>query len=78
MAESTIPPVTSPVLIGREKHLATLRQLVENAGRGMARVVLISGEAGVGKSRLVAGVKAYAADQGFLLLQGQCYPNDLT
>ena len=78
MGEPTIPPVTCPVLIGRENQLATLRQLVENARRGEARLALISGEAGVGKSRLVAGVKAYAAEQGFLLVQGQCFPTDLT
>ncbi|HEY6542946.1 MAG TPA: AAA family ATPase [Ktedonobacteraceae bacterium] len=78
MGELTIPAVTCPVLIGRENHLATLRQLVENVRRGEARLALISGEAGVGKSRLVAGVKAYTADQGFLLLQGQCFPTDLT
>ena len=78
MGESTIPPVTCPVLIGRENHLATLRKLVENARQGNASVALISGEAGVGKSRLVAGVKAYAADQEFLLLQGQCFPTDFT
>ena len=78
MGEQAIPSVTCPVLIGRENHLATLRQLVENTRSGEARLALISGEAGVGKSRLVAGVKAYAAEQGFLLLQGQCFPTDLT
>ncbi len=78
MAEPLIPPVTCPMLIGRENHLATLRQLVENTRRGDTHLALISGEAGVGKSRLVAGIKAYAADQGFLLLQGQCFPSDLT
>src|SRR5579862_892269 len=78
MGETTIQPVTCPVLIGREKHLATLHQLVENARRGDASMALISGEAGVGKSRLVARVKAYATDHGFLPLQGQCFPTDLT
>jgi len=76
MGEQAIPPVTCPVLIGRENQLATLHQLVENARSGEARLALISGEAGVGKSRLVAGVKAYAAEQGFLLVQGQCFPTD--
>src|ERR1700719_503000 len=78
MGESTIPPITCPVLIGRANHLATLRQLVENARRGEARLALISGEAGIGKSRLVTEAKAYAAAQGFLLLQGHCFPTDLT
>ena len=34
------------------------------------------GEAGIGKSRLVAAAKAYAAAQGFLLLQGSCFQVD--
>ena len=78
MGESTAPSVTCPVLIGREHHLATLRQLVERARSGEAGLALISGEAGVGKSRLVSAIKTYAAEQGFLLLQGQCFPTDLT
>jgi tetratricopeptide (TPR) repeat protein len=78
MEEPPIPPITSPGLIGRANHLATLRQLVENAKRGETRLALISGEAGIGKSRLVTEVKAYAAAQGFLLLQGHCFPTDLT
>jgi len=37
---------------------------------------LISGEAGIGKSRLVAEVKTYAASHDFGLLQGSCFPTD--
>jgi DNA-binding CsgD family transcriptional regulator len=36
----------------------------------------VSGEAGIGKSRLVAEAKAYAAAQDFLLLQGSCFQLD--
>ncbi len=36
----------------------------------------MSGEAGIGKSRLVAEAKAYAAAQDFLLLQGSCFQLD--
>ena len=36
----------------------------------------MSGEAGIGKSRLVAEAKAYAAAQDFLLLQGSCFQMD--
>ena len=37
---------------------------------------MISGEAGIGKSRLVAEVKTYAASHDFGLLQGSCFPTD--
>ena len=78
MGESVTPPIICPTLVGRAGHLATLQLLVEQAKQGGGHVVLISGEAGIGKSRLVAEAKAYAMAQGFLLLQGNCFPTDLT
>jgi predicted ATPase len=78
MGESVTPPIICPTLVGRAGHLATLQLLVEQAKQGGGHVALISGEAGIGKSRLVAEAKAYAMAQGFLLLQGNCFPTDLT
>jgi len=72
------PPIICPILVGRSSHLATLQLLIERAKQGEGHVALISGEAGIGKSRLVAEAKAYAQAQGFLLLQGNCFPTDLT
>ncbi|HKN44397.1 MAG TPA: ATP-binding protein, partial [Propionibacteriaceae bacterium] len=40
-------------LIERESQLAALHQYADEAGRGQGRLVLISGEAGVGKSVLL-------------------------
>ena len=65
-----------PVLIDRVDDLATLHALIEQAKSGRGQVVLLAGEAGVGKSRLVAEVKTYASAQDFLLLQGSCFPTD--
>ncbi len=65
-----------PVLIGRVSELAMLHPIVDQVQRGRGRLVLVSGEAGVGKSRLVAEVKAFAVRQGFLLLQGNCFQTD--
>jgi DNA-binding CsgD family transcriptional regulator len=69
-------PVICPILIGRQVELAILNTLVEQAGKGQGQMVLLSGEAGIGKSRLAAEVKTQAHEQGFLLLQGNCFPTD--
>jgi hypothetical protein len=37
-------------------------------------VLLLSGEAGIGKSRLAAEGKRQASEQGLLVLQGNCFP----
>src|SRR5258708_18027266 len=70
-------PITCPVVIGRVQELTTLRLLVDRVHNGEAKVALVSGEAGIGKSRLVAEVKASAAAHSFLLLlEGQCFQTD--
>jgi len=76
MVLSPNKPIVCPVLIGRAADLTALHVLVDQAKRGEGQVVLISGEAGIGKSRLAAEAKTYATAQGFLLLQGQCFPTD--
>ena len=70
------PQIMCPVLIGRVHDLTTLRLFVDRAQGGQGQVVLLSGEAGIGKSRLVAEVKTYAASHDFLLVQGSCFPTD--
>ena len=71
-------PAVCPILIGRTTDLATLHQLIDQAKGGRGHVALLSGEAGIGKSRLVAEAKTYAATHNFLLLQGNCFPADLS
>ncbi len=69
-------PIICPVLIGRKAELTTLHLLIDQARSGKGQIALLSGEAGIGKSRLVAEAKTYATAQGFLILQGQCFPTD--
>jgi predicted ATPase/DNA-binding CsgD family transcriptional regulator len=65
-----------PILISRTQERAVLRSLMDAARSGQGCVALISGEAGIGKSRLVAEAKAQASAQGFLLLQGNSFQAD--
>lgn len=60
---------TSPALIGREADLATLRTVLSDALQGTPRAVVVSGEAGIGKTRLI---EEFAARSGVLTLTGQC------
>ena len=69
-------PIVCPVLIGRAADLTALHMLIDQTKQGEGQVALVSGEAGIGKSRLVAEAKAYAAAQGFLPLQGNCFQTD--
>jgi DNA-binding CsgD family transcriptional regulator len=69
-------PVVCPIVIGRSAELTALHLLIDRAKSGKGQVALLSGEAGIGKSRLAAEAKTYATAQGFLLLQGQCFPTD--
>lgn len=44
--------MSAPDLIGRHEEVARIRSAVEDAQRGVGRVLLVAGEAGVGKTRL--------------------------
>ncbi len=78
MTVSFTKPVVCPILIGRTPDLEMLQQLTDQAKSGKGQVALLSGEAGIGKSRLVAELKTSATAQGFQLLQGNCFPTDLS
>ena len=64
--------VSSPVLIGRSSELDRLRAALGAAQRGHSRAVVIAGEAGVGKTRLVSELADLARTDGLLVLAGGC------
>jgi serine/threonine protein kinase/tetratricopeptide (TPR) repeat protein len=57
---------------GRSAELTSLREQVELARRGEGRFVLVVGEAGSGKSRLLHELRAEVAASEFRILQGRC------
>lgn len=76
MPDPLPPSILCPVLIGRDAQVAALTRLLDLARNGQGQIALISGEAGIGKSRLVAEATKLAAAQGFTLLQGNCFEPD--
>jgi DNA-binding NarL/FixJ family response regulator len=63
---------SAPVLIGRESQLSALREFVERLHRGRAGTILVRGDAGAGKTRLVNELAAEARVHGATVLQGGC------
>ncbi len=60
-------------LVGREQELAFLQRCWQAVGTGWGGKVLIHGEAGVGKSRLVEEFAEQLQQQGICVLWGCCY-----
>src|SRR6516162_7553598 len=61
-------------LIGREDELAFLLERQRLAWKGVGQIVLISGEPGIGKSRLVTALEMRIANASHTLLHYQCSP----
>jgi DNA-binding CsgD family transcriptional regulator/tetratricopeptide (TPR) repeat protein len=64
--------VSSPVLVGRDAEVARLDAALERAAAGRPGIVVVAGEAGVGKTRLVAELLGRAGGRGAVALSGGC------
>ncbi|HEY7918725.1 MAG TPA: AAA family ATPase [Streptosporangiaceae bacterium] len=64
--------MASPVLVGRSGQLSVLDTALADAGRGSPSAILVGGEAGVGKSRLVEEFAALSRGRGARVLAGGC------
>lgn len=62
---------TTPI-IGRDVELARLSGALERARRGEARTLLVAGDAGVGKTRVLDEMAVRAAQDGMIVLTGHC------
>jgi DNA-binding CsgD family transcriptional regulator/tetratricopeptide (TPR) repeat protein len=68
--------VVCPTLIGRDAALSAALHALGRARAGHGSALLISGEAGIGKSRLARDLARRAREDGFIILQGACFETD--
>jgi DNA-binding CsgD family transcriptional regulator/tetratricopeptide (TPR) repeat protein len=66
----------SPVLVGREAELGAIKNALAGALGGKGQCLLIAGEAGIGKSRLIAQAQELARNQQMRTLQGHTFEQD--
>ncbi|MBM3129518.1 MAG: tetratricopeptide repeat protein [Chloroflexi bacterium] len=67
-----IPGLSAP-MVGREAEFAQVRRAVDDlVTQQRGRIALITGNAGIGKSRLTSELKGYLADKWATVLEGAC------
>src|SRR6266545_2384213 len=69
--------VLSPVLVGRQAELSQLEDALLSVNRGEGRFVLLTGEAGIGKTRLATELSKRARKLGCDVLWGGCSEAEL-
>lgn len=60
-------------LVGRGTEMSQLRELWRHSREGHGHLVLLSGEPGIGKTRLANEMMVYAQLNGAIVLRGGCY-----
>ena len=64
-------PALTPRLRGRETETRVLREALDRVARGGQAIVLVEGEAGIGKTRLLDETLADAAGRGIQVAAGR-------
>ncbi|HEY8766096.1 MAG TPA: AAA family ATPase, partial [Dehalococcoidia bacterium] len=62
--------------VGRVEERGALQQRLEAAIRGQGSLVLVGGEPGIGKTRLVSELALHAVDRGLQVLSGRAYETE--
>ena len=69
--------IQSPVLVGRDAFLTLIEDRLAGAGAGAGRVLLVAGEAGIGKTRLLGSIARRAHAGGFAVFRAAAFPGDV-
>ncbi|MDX6213824.1 MAG: hypothetical protein QOF82_2911 [Frankiales bacterium] len=68
--------IASPVLVGRDELLALADRRLHQAATGHGHLLLVSGEAGSGKTRLLGSIRRRAELADFSVLSAAAFPGD--
>ena len=66
-------PVAAPLLVGRDAELEQLRAAWRAAVAGQSQLIMIVGEAGIGKTALAGALADEVAGDGATVLSARCY-----
>jgi predicted ATPase len=70
-------PLQSPVLVGRDDLLALADRRLAEAAAGQGHLLFVAGEAGIGKTRLLAAVAEAARRRSFGVVRAAAFPGDV-
>jgi DNA-binding CsgD family transcriptional regulator len=73
---STQATIQCPIIVGRDHVLTLSDTVIESALAGHGRTILLAGEAGIGKTRLVKAIVRRAIAAGFRYAGGDIAPQD--
>ncbi|MEU6222852.1 BTAD domain-containing putative transcriptional regulator [Streptomyces sp. NPDC047042] len=71
-----VAPLAAAELLGRDTELTELASAADLVRQGRGQLVLLSGEAGIGKSSLLDHLQSHLPEQGWLVAVGQCPETD--
>jgi DNA-binding CsgD family transcriptional regulator len=64
------------IFVGRQSELDTLREGLDEACAGRGSLILLAGEAGIGKTHLARAFAEHARQRGALVLWGRCFEGE--
>jgi ATP/maltotriose-dependent transcriptional regulator MalT len=70
-------PLSSPVLVGRDDLLELADRRLAEARSGRGLLLLLAGEAGIGKTRLLGAIERRASLAGMVVIEAAAFPRDL-
>src|SRR4029079_19615393 len=71
-----LEPILSPILVGRDEYLELADRRLTEALAGRGSTLLVAGEAGIGKTRLLRSIGRRAQALGMRWVQGDLAPMD--